>query len=92
MSVISKINRRDAVADPQRAFDTPASLVAEPGLTAAEKLTALKRWAFDVNQRLSAGNEGMPTVGRATDDAELLMDIGRAQLEIEQRIRSEKRS
>jgi hypothetical protein len=35
----------------------------------------LDRWAFQVERRLAAASEGMPTYGRAAADLKLLEDI-----------------
>ena len=84
MSTISHINRQEALFNPEKVFETPVSLASEPGLTLGEKLAALERWAFDVEQRLKAGGEGMPTAATATDDAELLREIGKTELWLKQ--------
>ncbi|MCB1521520.1 MAG: hypothetical protein KDJ37_13220 [Hyphomicrobiaceae bacterium] len=74
-SKISDIKHDDAVFDPEAQFDSPQHLVDEPGLTRGEKISALERWAHDVDRRLASGYEGMPTYGTEPRDAELLREI-----------------
>lgn len=76
---------RDRVLDPERFFADPAQIMHASGLGLAEKHEALVRWQFLVRRRLESGSEGMPTNGRAADDAELMQCIGKAILELEHR-------
>lgn len=58
MGVISKINTQQARLNPEREFDEPQQIVDEIGLTAGQKLAALKRWAQAVEERLGASSGG----------------------------------
>lgn len=82
-SKIQDLNRDAAKLDPESQFDDPQALLDEVGLTRGEKLAALKRWAAQVDRRLAAGNEGMPTRGTEPRDAELLRQIELAKLTLE---------
>lgn len=82
-SKIQDLNRDAAKLDPESQFDGPQALLDEVGLTRGEKLAALKRWAAQVDRRLAAGNEGMPTRGTEPRDAELLRQIELAKLTLE---------
>ncbi len=82
MTKISEVNREQAELDPVREFSTPNEVTGNRLLTRAEKLTAPRSWAFDVQRRLDAAAEGMApeTVttsqpGSITSDTELLRSI-----------------
>ena len=83
MSTISHLNTEAARHDPESVFADPAALVSEPGLTRGQKLAALKRWRENVMARLAAGSEGMPTHGKATEDADALEKIDEAMKALE---------
>jgi hypothetical protein len=77
-STISHIHSHDeARYNPESEFEHPEELANAVGLTRGEKLAALDRWAFQVERRLAAASEGMPTYGRAAADLQLLEDIRR---------------
>ena len=77
-STISHIHSHDeARFNPEGEFEHPSELASAVGLTRGEKLAALDRWEFQVERRLAAGSEGMPTWGRASADLKLLEDIRR---------------
>jgi hypothetical protein len=48
-----------ASANPQRHFDSPEALLADPHLTDGEKQSLLAGWSSDINARLEAEAEGM---------------------------------
>jgi hypothetical protein len=75
MSVVSHLDAKKARYDPEAAFGSPEKLADEVGLTRGQKLSALGDWAFDVERRLAAGSEGMPTHGAAAADLVLLEKI-----------------
>jgi hypothetical protein len=78
-STISHIHSsQEARYNPEGEFEHPNELANAVGLTRGEKLAALDRWEFQVERRLAAGSEGMPTWGRAAADLKLLEDIRRA--------------
>ena len=75
-STISHIHSHDeARYNPESEFEHPRDLANAVGLTRGEKLAALDRWEFQVERRLAAASEGMPTWGRASADLKLLEDI-----------------
>jgi hypothetical protein len=75
-STISHIHSHDeARFNPESEFEHPVDLANSVALTRGEKLAALDRWAFQVERRLAAASEGMPTYGRAAADLKLLEDI-----------------
>jgi hypothetical protein len=74
-TTLSHLDRDRAKDDPESYFDSPRSLINEPGLTRGEKIAALNRWANLVDRRLASGNEGMPTYGTEARDAELMREI-----------------
>lgn len=49
----------DDTPDPRKHFDTPADLLADPGLADAEKQALLTDWDADLDGRLNAESEGM---------------------------------
>ncbi len=75
MSVISKINQADAKLDPERAFDTPDDVLANAGMTRAQKLAAISAWRFVLEERLKATSEGMPAEGTTDHDVRLLEKV-----------------
>ena len=86
MSEITRMNRYAAKLNPERSFDSPQALSEQVGLTRGEKLSALRRWRNQVQDRLDAAAEGMApdpplteVEGRRFDpvegDAELLRKI-----------------
>jgi len=79
VTVISHLNTKQALANPEAEFDGPEQLLDEVGLTAGQKLATLARWAQSIESRLDASAEGMPPSGRENDDAELLRRIRKAQ-------------
>jgi len=81
-SQIAKIDREAAKTNPEAVFETPESVLDEVGLTRGEKHGVLQRWAELVEQRLAAGNEGMPTRGTEPRDAELLQRIELAKMKL----------
>ncbi len=66
---------RAATQDPEARFSSPDDVVSDNALTREEKIAALKHWRFTVDQRLAAGDEGMPPAGTEARDAELLRRI-----------------
>lgn len=48
-----------AVLDPAGAYAGPEELVADPRLSEAQKLSALRQWAYDVRELEVAEEEGM---------------------------------
>jgi hypothetical protein len=77
-STISHIHSHDeARYNPEGEFEHPSELANAVALTRGEKLAALDRWEFQVERRLAAASEGMPTCGRAAADLKLLEDIRR---------------
>ena len=74
---VLRVNRDAAKTDPEREFGSPDEIAELVSLTRAEKLTALRRWSFDVQSRLDAASEGMApeTSGVLSADAELLRQI-----------------
>ena len=75
MATIAKINREAARNNPETVFDTPRALADAPTLTRAEKITALKRWAFDVRERLDASSEGMVPSSTIREDEGKVEDV-----------------
>ena len=49
----------DATPNPRRHFDTPADLLADPGLADSEKQALLTDWDLELDGRLNAESEGM---------------------------------
>ena len=49
----------DAAPNPRKHFDTPADLLAEPGLADSEKQALLTEWDSEMDHRLNAESEGM---------------------------------
>lgn len=80
---IARINRDVAKTDPEAAFERPEAVLEEVALTRGEKLSVLSRWEELVEQRLAAGNEGMPTRGSEPVDADLVRRIGLTKLALE---------
>lgn len=74
---------RAATWDPEARFASPDELMSDNVLSWEEKLAALKHWRFTVDQRLSAGDEGMPPAGTEARDADLLrrLDLAIADME-----------
>lgn len=85
---IQKLDREAAKLEPEAHFKQPESLLEEIGLTLGEKLSALERWAHQVDRRLASGNEGMPTRGTEPHDAELLRRIELTKQELEDQSQS----
>jgi hypothetical protein len=84
MSTISNLDTESARFDPERTFETPEALLAEAGLTRGQKIAALERWRFNVEQRLAATSEGMAPEGRHAKDLQLLDKIGTVERSLEQ--------
>lgn len=49
----------DATPNPRKHFDTPAELLADPGLADSEKQALLTEWDSELDGRLNAESEGM---------------------------------
>ena len=49
----------DATPNPRKHFDTPADLLADPGLADSEKQALLTDWDLELDSRLNAESEGM---------------------------------
>lgn len=49
----------DATPNPRKHFDTPADLLADPGLANSEKQALLTEWDSELDGRLNAESEGM---------------------------------
>lgn len=78
MGTISHVDPEQARYDPEAEFQSPFELVETVALTRGQKLSALKDWAFDVERRIAAASEGMPSRGHVSPDLKLLEDIRRA--------------
>lgn len=82
MATISKLPQ-NATVNPEQAFASPQDLVNQAGLTRGQKVSALRRWRYSVEQRLAATNEGMSPEGTGNHDMALLEQIDAALLAIE---------
>ena len=78
MTTVLSIDTEAARFDPESVFAHPNDIESEPRLTLGRKIATLKRWAADVDRRLAAGSEGMPSNGTATAEADLLQQISHA--------------
>lgn len=74
MATISNVPQNSTV-DPEQAFASPQDLVEQAGLTRGQKISALRRWRYSVEQRLAATNEGMSPEGTGNHDMALLERI-----------------
>lgn len=61
-----------ALLDPTSAFDAPEAVLAEAGLSRAQKIEILRRWEYDASELAVAEEEGMPQGG---DENSLLYRI-----------------
>lgn len=85
MSVISKINLANARIDPEAAFESPEQVVDHPGMTRAQKLTAIAAWRLAIERRLAATAEGMPPEGTADPDLAMLERVLKVEAELNHR-------
>ena len=63
---------------PDSAFLSPMDVVAAFGMSEAQKIATLERWAAQVHERLAATSEGMPANGRSAPDLAILEQIDKA--------------
>lgn len=56
----STVDMERALIDPEGVFGTPETVRGHQNLTDAQKVSILRRWAYDVNEGTVAGDEGMP--------------------------------
>ncbi|MGE0628429.1 MAG: hypothetical protein AB7O43_11445 [Hyphomicrobiaceae bacterium] len=82
MSEILHIDTEKARLDPASQFGSPDDLARSQGLTLGQKLAALDRWERQVQDRLAAGNEGMPTHWTTPHEMELLEQIQAARVSL----------
>jgi hypothetical protein len=78
MSTISRIKPDQARYDPQSEFGHPARLLESVAMTRGQKIAALDRWEFELQRRIDAGSEGMPTHGLGSEELELLEAVRQA--------------
>lgn len=54
-----EIDYAKALLDPAAAFESPAHVVSQDGLTTAQKVEILRRWEYDATEIAVAEEEGM---------------------------------
>lgn len=75
------INLELAKSDPAQVFKHPDEVVHLQGVSLADKIDILQRWAYDEREKVVAEEENMPDL--LHDEENLLEDISRCLLELQ---------
>jgi hypothetical protein len=78
MTEVRALNRDTAKQMPESVFESPLEIVNEILLTKGENLATLNRWWRSILGELDASNEGMATLGYASEQLTVLEAIEQA--------------
>jgi hypothetical protein len=78
MSTISRIKPEEARYNPESEFGHPSRLLESVAMTRGQKIAALDRWEFELQRRIDAVSEGMPTNDVGSEELELLEAVRQA--------------
>jgi len=85
MTGMRALNRDTAKQMPESVFESPLEIVNEILLTKGEKLATLNRWRLSILGELDASNEGMATLGYASEQLTVLEAIEQAKARLKRR-------
>jgi hypothetical protein len=89
MTGVRALNRDTAKQTPESVFESPLEIVNEILLTKGEKLATLNRWRLSILGELDASNEGMATLGYASEQLTVLEAIEQAKARLKRRLEPE---
>jgi hypothetical protein len=85
MTGVRGLNRDTAKQMPESVFESPLEIVNEILLTKGEKLATLNQWRLSILGELDASNEGMTTLGYASEQLTVLEAIEQANARLKRR-------